>query len=141
MESKQDILSRLGASIRSYRESAGYSQEDLANMCGYTTANARSTMSKIESGSSDLPVSKLWLIAKALGIRVTDLISPLPVAKPISVPTQEPLTLSSDESDLVYAYRNADESLKDAAFRVLSATRQATTQERPAQPSSLSNAG
>lgn len=115
MASKSEILSRLGASIRSYRESAGYSQEDLANMCGYTTANARSTMSKIESGTSDLPVSKLWLIAQALGVRVTDLISPAPTAEPVVTP---------DEADLLTAYRGATEELKDAAFRVLGSERQ-----------------
>lgn len=115
MTSKAEILSRLGASIRSYRESAGYSQEDLANMCGYTTANARSTMSKIESGTSDLPVSKLWLIAQALGIRVTDLISPPPAADPVVTP---------DEADLLSVYRDASEELKDAAFRVLGSERQ-----------------
>lgn len=119
MESRREILSRLGASIRSYRELAGYSQEDLANMCGYTTANARSTMSKIESGSSDLPVSKLWLIAKALDVHVTDLISPIPDA-----PAAKDTTIPPDEVDLLTAYRAAPETLKDAAFRVLGSERQ-----------------
>lgn len=113
METKEEILSRLGASIRSYRESAGYSQEDLAHMCGYMTTNARSTMSKIESGSSDLPVSKLLLIAKALNVRVTDLIAASP-----TTPAASP-AYSWEERDIIARYRMSPELTKDHVCMML----------------------
>ena len=51
--------------IRMLRENAGMSQEELAHKCGYT---GRSMISRIESGQIDLQVSKLHLIAAALGV-------------------------------------------------------------------------
>lgn len=70
---KQNFLKILGANIRYYREVNHMSQEELANKCGYKTANARSTISKIETGNSDLPVSKLKIMADLFGIKPTDL--------------------------------------------------------------------
>ena len=51
--------------IRMLRESMGMSQEELAHKCGYT---GRSMISRIEAGQVDLQVSKLVLIAAALGV-------------------------------------------------------------------------
>ena len=51
--------------IRMLRESMGMSQEELAHKCGYT---GRSMISRIEAGQVDLQVSKLMLIAAALGV-------------------------------------------------------------------------
>ena len=45
----------------------------LANLCGWNTDNARSTISKIESGTNDVPTSKLKIIAEKLGVSVCDL--------------------------------------------------------------------
>lgn len=44
------------------------SQEELANKVGYTSTNARSSINKIEKGKSDIPSSKIEIIAKALGV-------------------------------------------------------------------------
>ena len=58
-----------------YREQKGLSQEELANRCGWTTNNARSTISKIESGVNDVPTSKVKVIAEQLGVSVCDLMN------------------------------------------------------------------
>lgn len=65
----------LGNNIRMYREQKGLSQEELANRCGWTTNNARSTISKIESGVNDVPTSKVKVIAEQLGVSVCDLMN------------------------------------------------------------------
>ena len=68
-------MKTLGNNIRTYREQKGLSQEELANLCGWTTNNARSTISKIESGVNDVPTSKLKVIAEKLGVSVCDLMN------------------------------------------------------------------
>lgn len=49
--------------IRELREKIGMSQQELAELTGYTS---RSSIAKIEKGEVDLPQSKIALIAKAL---------------------------------------------------------------------------
>ena len=68
-------MKTLGNNIRMYREQKGLSQEELANRCGWTTNNARSTISKIESGVNDVPTSKVKMIAEQLGVSVCDLMN------------------------------------------------------------------
>ena len=51
--------------IRMLREMNGMSQEELAKKVGY---NGRSMISRIEAGQIDLQISKLELIADALGV-------------------------------------------------------------------------
>nr|DAL71065.1 MAG TPA: helix-turn-helix domain protein [Caudoviricetes sp.] len=68
-------MKTLGNNIRMYREQKGLSQEELANRCGWTTNNARSTISKIESGVNDVPTSKVKVIAEQLGVSVCDLMN------------------------------------------------------------------
>lgn len=72
---KKKFMKTLGNNIRTYREQKGLSQEELANLCGWTTNNARSTISKIESGVNDVPTSKLKVIAEKLGVSVCDLMN------------------------------------------------------------------
>lgn len=72
---KKEFMKTLGNNIRMYREQKGLSQEELANRCGWTTNNARSTISKIESGVNDVPTSKLKVIAEQLGVSVCDLMN------------------------------------------------------------------
>ena len=72
---KKEFMKTLGNNIRTYREQKGLSQEELANRCGWTTNNARSTISKIESGVNDVPTSKLKVIAEKLGVSVCDLMN------------------------------------------------------------------
>ena len=71
---KNEFLQLLGKNIQHERKKKKFSQEELAKRSGYTTDNARSTISKIEKGINDVPVSKLKDIAKALNVSVCDLI-------------------------------------------------------------------
>ncbi len=58
-----DINLQIGQRIRERREELGMSQNDLAELVGYTS---RSTIARIEAGEIDLPQSKISAIAKAL---------------------------------------------------------------------------
>ena len=73
VDKKKDFLKILGNNIKKYRDDKGLSQEALANLCGWNTDTARSTISKIESGTNDVPTSKLKIIAEKLGVSVCDL--------------------------------------------------------------------
>ena len=73
VDRKKDFLKILGNNIKKYRDDKGLSQGALANLCGWNTDNARSTISKIESGTNDVPTSKLKIIAEKLGVSVCDL--------------------------------------------------------------------
>ena len=72
-EQKQQTRERIGQRIALLRKQAKMSQEQLANLCGHTNDNARSWISKIESGTNDPPASDLKLIAKALGVTCIEL--------------------------------------------------------------------
>ncbi len=67
---KTDFLKELGARVRQYRTERGMSQEELANLVGYTSEYARSSINKIEAGKSDLPASKISALADALCVPV-----------------------------------------------------------------------
>ena len=59
----------IGNRIRKYRRQKGWSQEQLGAMVGFS----QSKISKIENGDWD-SLSDLRLIAKALGVKLKDLI-------------------------------------------------------------------
>lgn len=60
----------IGRKIKAARTSMGYSQAELAKKCGYE----KSSMSRIESGEIDLPVSKIKKFSKVLKVPVDYLI-------------------------------------------------------------------
>lgn len=64
-------MNELYINIRSLRIKKGLSQQDLAEMVGYTS---RTSIAKIESGKVDLSFSKILQFAEALGITPTYLI-------------------------------------------------------------------
>ena len=68
MDNYKNNLLYLGNRIKQRRELLNMSQEELANKAGYTSVNARSSINKIEKGKSDIPSSKIEIIAKALGV-------------------------------------------------------------------------
>lgn len=72
---KEEYLKQLGSNIKYYRELHKWSQEELGNKCGYKTDNARSSISKIETGHSDLPASKIILLSQVFGISPEKLLS------------------------------------------------------------------
>lgn len=51
--------------IKALRISKGMSQEELGKRCGY---EGRSMISRVESGRVDIPLSKVDVFAKALGV-------------------------------------------------------------------------
>lgn len=61
----------LGEKIKKFRKNKGMTQIELAEKVGYTN---RSTITHIEKGLIDIPTEKLHLIAKALGVNISDLL-------------------------------------------------------------------
>lgn len=64
-------MNTIGNRVRSRRLELGLSQLELASRLGYTT---KSAISKIESGSNDIPSKKLFDFAEALDTTVSYLI-------------------------------------------------------------------
>ena len=73
---KQEYLKVFGDYVRYLRQKKGWSQEELATRCGYTSDTRKSTIHKIEAGKSDLPASKIRTLASVLGVSPVDLIDP-----------------------------------------------------------------
>ena len=101
---KADTLSVLGATIRRLREEQGLSLDELARKCGYTAANSRSTIQKIEAGKRDVPDSKLKLIAEALGVTPGQLIG-MSVLSDVSL-------LNPEERNIIEMFRKLNSSGK-----------------------------
>ena len=103
---KQDRLTIIGQNIKRYRIARNLSQEQLANMCGHTNNNARSWVSKIESGVNDIPATELNLVANALGVQPNELLN----SSVSEVPTP---TLTPSESAHLSRYRALDAEDQD----------------------------
>ena len=73
-DEKEAYLKDFGARVKRYRLARQLTLEELATKCGYTSATSRSTMQKIEAGKSDIPASKIVILAKALDVTISDLI-------------------------------------------------------------------
>ncbi len=89
-EQRKKSLVELGNYIKQLRIKLGMSQDELAKKCGYTS---RSTINKIELGINDIPQSKIYAIAKALGVTASELLSQ---AAP------EPSNIASIETGNIY---------------------------------------
>ena len=76
MKEKNEFLIKFGAYVKHLREEKGWTQDELAEKCGYTSVNRKSTVSKIEKGESDLPASKIKTLATIFGTSPSDLIDP-----------------------------------------------------------------
>lgn len=63
---------RIGSRVREIRKSRGWSLERLGSESGIP----QSTLSKFETDNLSLPVDRLFLLAGALGVSVTDLFDP-----------------------------------------------------------------
>lgn len=57
-------MPEIGKNIRRARETLGWSQEELARKMGY---KSKSSIAKIESGTNDIPQSKIAVFAEILG--------------------------------------------------------------------------
>ena len=74
---RSDIMSYLlsvGQRIRTYRKKMHKSMDTVAKECNYQT---RSSISKIEKGQSDIPLSRLLDLADALGVSPLELLLPV----------------------------------------------------------------
>jgi transcriptional regulator with XRE-family HTH domain len=65
----ETLRKRFGERVRQLRRDAGVSQEDFADACGF----ARSYMSRIERGTSNLSLDGMERLATAFGITVEEL--------------------------------------------------------------------
>lgn len=73
---KKEYLQVFGSYVKYLRMKNGWSQEELATKCGYTSDTRKSTINKIEAGKSDLPASKIRTLATVFRIAPSDLIDP-----------------------------------------------------------------
>lgn len=103
-------MGKLGAKIKSRREELGMSQTELAKLTGYSD---KSAISRIESGSNDIPSQKLRLFAYALKLSEISLVSDDDRLADLGN------LLSPDEFALIVAYRNADTETKRDILRRL----------------------
>lgn len=64
------LYSLVGLRIKVMREERSMSQQDLSTLCGIEKTN----LSRIESGRTNLTIKNLYLISRALRIRMKELI-------------------------------------------------------------------
>ncbi|MYN01553.1 helix-turn-helix domain-containing protein [Pseudoduganella sp. DS3] len=65
----ETLRKSFGERVRQLRRDAGVSQEDFADKCGF----ARSYMSRIERGTSNLSLDGIERLAQAFGLSIEDL--------------------------------------------------------------------
>jgi transcriptional regulator with XRE-family HTH domain len=63
------VLNKLGSRIKEIRKSKKLSQNELASLCEFEKAS----MSRIESGRSNLTLRSLTRICKALDVPITEM--------------------------------------------------------------------
>ena len=68
---KNDLLATLGRNVKRYRKLAGLTQGELAEMVGLH----RTSVTNIERGIQDTPVSQLTVIGAVLGVSLSKLTS------------------------------------------------------------------
>ena len=73
---REQVLLEVGARVREHRKAHGWSQEVLAELSGV----ARLYISQIETGSRNLSVIYLLLLAKALDVEPSQLLPDLRTA-------------------------------------------------------------
>jgi len=64
------LLSKVGESLKNYRELKSLSREDVADMLSMTSSG----YGKIERGETDVPLSRLEQICNALGITLAQIL-------------------------------------------------------------------
>jgi transcriptional regulator with XRE-family HTH domain len=69
MTARTDILTRFGRRVRALRTARGHSQEAFADACGLD----RTYISGIERGRRNVGLQNIDVIARALGITVSEL--------------------------------------------------------------------
>jgi len=64
------VLKQLGSKIRNIRMSKNIKQNDLAKVCDFEKAS----MSRIESGQSNITMRSLYKISRALEVEIVELL-------------------------------------------------------------------
>lgn len=67
---KFELAKAIGNNIKNVRLSKGISQQKLAADCNFEKSN----MSRIEAGRTNITIHSLYLIAKALNVKLNDLL-------------------------------------------------------------------
>lgn len=98
--------------IKSRREELGMSQEELANKLGY---KSRSTINKIESGTNDIPQSKIKAFADALKTTPAYLMG----WDTSSNKKEKEITLTESEMEHLLKYRQLDEKGQHTVSTIL----------------------
>ena len=105
---------QLGKRIKDLREEKEITQEMLAEKVGYS--NGKGMISKIEKGNTEPPLSKLFIIADALGTNIAYLMG-----------WNESLKkLTQQEFEMLCLFRNATNDGKMLAIGNLQASQQDT---------------
>lgn len=66
---QSEVLERLGRRVSTFRGLRGYTQEQLAERCGYSSK----FISEVERGITNVPVMTLAKIGQALGATISEL--------------------------------------------------------------------
>ena len=67
---KDDTLKKIGLKIKDIRENKNISQQDLAAACNFE----KSSMSRIESGRTNLTIGTLLKIGESLDVKLVDIV-------------------------------------------------------------------
>ncbi len=70
-EEKKAYLKAMGQRIKKLRTDKGWSQQELADKCGFS---GRSIINRLEVGRNDINQNKLRILAGALGVDVADIL-------------------------------------------------------------------
>lgn len=65
-----EILGRLSANVKRFREARGYTQEQLAKICGFNT----NYVSNVEQATVNITLANLEALAKGLGCTEAELL-------------------------------------------------------------------
>ena len=67
---EQNIYILIGERIKSIRENIGLTQQQVSDECDFE----KSTISRIESGRTNITIKNLYKLSKALGVKIKDLV-------------------------------------------------------------------
>ena len=99
---------KLGARIKLKRCALGITQSELAVKIGYSDENGKTMISKIESGKTEPPISKLASFATALDTSVAYLMG-----------WNEETEITPEERQIITWYRKASEFDKGRIYSIL----------------------
>jgi transcriptional regulator with XRE-family HTH domain len=101
LQMKSDVQSRLGRRVSALRNARGYTQEELAERCGFTMK----FISSIERGLVNIPLESLVAIARGLGVTVSELTLAIDGNLPREVKTLDQLLAGRDRKQQVAIVR------------------------------------